>query len=145
MFDKIRDIASIYQPALDGLSARQRAISNNLANADTPGYKAQDVTFETRLQQKIQQQQQQQGAAAVLHPEASAATPHPRHLPLGLPEDQPYTLSQLPGSMKNDGNGVDLEQEMTRMSQAQLSYTTVSQLLTGAYSGLKYVISEGNA
>jgi flagellar basal-body rod protein FlgB len=143
MFDKIRDIASIYHPALDGLSARQRAISNNLANADTPGYKAQDVAFETRLQQKIQQRQGQQ--LAVVHPEASLATPHPRHLPLGLPEDQPYTLSQLPGSMKNDGNGVDLEQEMTRMSQAQLSYTTVSQLLTGAYSGLKYVISEGNA
>lgn len=143
MFDKIRDIASIYHPALDGLSARQRAISNNLANADTPGYKAQDVAFETRLQQKIQQRQGQQ--LATVHPEASAAAPNPRHLPLGLPEDRPYTLSQLPGSMKNDGNGVDLEQEMTRMSQAQLSYTTVSQLLTGAYSGLKYVISEGNA
>ncbi|MBF2052712.1 MAG: flagellar basal body rod protein FlgB [Candidatus Sericytochromatia bacterium] len=142
MFDQIRAVASIYHPALDGLSARQRAISNNLANADTPGYKAQDVAFETRLQQKIQQRQ---GAAPVVHPEASLATPHPRHLPLGLPQDQPYTLSQLPGSMKNDGNGVDLEQEMTRMSQAQLSYTTVSQLLTGAYGSLKYVISEGNA
>ena len=45
--------------------------------------------------------------------------------------------------MRNDQNGVDIEQEVTRMAQAQLSYTAVSQQLAGAYSQLKYVISEG--
>lgn len=143
MFEKIHQLSSIYKPALDGLSARQRAISNNLANVDTPHYKAQDVRFENQLQQKIQQHKAQ-SLPADLHPERRFQAAHPRHLPLDLPQDRPYTLSQLPGQMKNDGNGVDMEQEMTRMAQAQLSYTTVSQLLSGSYSNLKYVISEGS-
>ena len=35
--------------ALDGLSARQRAIANNIANVNTPGYQAQRVSFEEAL------------------------------------------------------------------------------------------------
>jgi flagellar basal-body rod protein FlgB len=37
------------QSSLDGLAARQRVISQNLANAETPGYTAQTVSFEENL------------------------------------------------------------------------------------------------
>ena len=38
---------------LHGLSSRQQAISNNIANIDTPGYTRQEVPFETELQRQI--------------------------------------------------------------------------------------------
>ncbi len=41
--------------ALDGLAARQRAIANNIANVNTPGYHAQRVQFEDALKQSIEQ------------------------------------------------------------------------------------------
>jgi flagellar basal-body rod protein FlgB len=41
--------------ALDGLAARQRAIANNIANVNTPGYHAQRVLFEDELARSIRQ------------------------------------------------------------------------------------------
>lgn len=41
--------------ALDGLAARQRAIANNIANVNTPNYRAQRVQFEDALAKSIQQ------------------------------------------------------------------------------------------
>jgi flagellar basal-body rod protein FlgB len=39
--------------ALDGLAARQRAIANNIANVNTPGYTAERVTFEEALARSV--------------------------------------------------------------------------------------------
>jgi len=41
--------------ALDGLSARQRAIANNIANVNTPAYQAQRVSFEEALAQSVKE------------------------------------------------------------------------------------------
>lgn len=41
--------------ALDGLAARQRAIANNIANVNTPGYQSQRVTFEDALARSVAQ------------------------------------------------------------------------------------------
>ena len=47
MFDSVSSLA--LQSALNGLSLRQRAIANNIANVNTPGYTAQRVSFEAEL------------------------------------------------------------------------------------------------
>lgn len=47
MFDSVTSLA--LQSALDGLSARQRAIAENVANINTPGYTAKRVQFEESL------------------------------------------------------------------------------------------------
>ena len=39
--------------ALDGLSRRQQLISRNIANIDTPGYRAQEVSFESAIQRVL--------------------------------------------------------------------------------------------
>lgn len=139
MFDQIRASSDILAQALDGLAARQRVTAHNLANVDTPGYQSQEVHFEAALQAKLQQRGQ-----AELQPLSPSRT-DPRHLSLGpLPKDSSYFVQQLRGEMRNDGNGVDLEQEMTTMAAAQVAYSSVSQMLTGRYAGLKYVITEGS-
>ncbi|MET0934140.1 MAG: flagellar basal body protein [Mycetocola sp.] len=47
MFESVSSAA--LSSALDGLSLRQRAIANNIANVNTPGYTAQRVSFEDAL------------------------------------------------------------------------------------------------
>ena len=51
MFDDVTSVA--LHSALDGLAARQRAIANNIANVQTPGYRAERVSFEDSLRQAV--------------------------------------------------------------------------------------------
>ncbi|MBD8044731.1 flagellar biosynthesis protein FlgB [Arthrobacter sp. Sa2BUA2] len=51
MFDSVSSVA--LQSALNGLSLRQRAIANNIANVNTPGYHAQRVSFEDALAKSV--------------------------------------------------------------------------------------------
>ena len=53
MFDSVT--MNALTSALDGLSARQRAIVNNIANVNTPGYQAQRVSFEEALAKSVEE------------------------------------------------------------------------------------------
>lgn len=134
MFEQIHAKSDILHRALDGLAARERITAHNLSNADTPGYQAQEVRFESALKQKIR---------SLTSENVELTQSHPEHFAAQDLDERAYTIQELQGHMRNDGNGVDLEQEVSRMAQAQLSYSAVSQQLGGMYSQLKYVISEG--
>ncbi|MCZ2112097.1 MAG: flagellar basal body rod protein FlgB [Dehalococcoidia bacterium] len=105
---------------LTGISRRQDAISNNIANIDTPGYQRQEVPFETQLQREI-------GTTG-----SQLATTDPRHITagsrlrgaLGIAPDQLLTSSRL------DGNNVDIDQEMISLSDTQMRYQAASTALT---------------
>lgn len=138
MFNQIQSLSEIMHSALDGLAARQRVVSNNLANADTPGFKAAELEFENHLQRRLAQKEAERE-----YPLEGVRT-HDRHIPLeALGQGLSVQLLQPATRMRNDGNSVDLELEMTRMAQANISYSAVSQMLASRYSGLKYVIQEG--
>ncbi len=139
MFDQIRPDNDLLHQALTGLNARQRAINHNLANADTPGYQALEVSFEDQMQARRRELKGQADAGF----KAQGAYTNPEHMSLDLPQDQAFTLSEKAGVMRNDNNGVDLEQEVAKMSQAQVAYQAVSQMIGGRFSQLKYVIAEG--
>lgn len=132
MFDEISE--PLLHQALDGLAARQRVTANNLANADTPGYHAQEIRFEETFQAALR---------AIPAQEIRLVQTDARHLSLKQPDVPPFAVYTLPGQMRNDRNGVDLEQEVTRMAQAHLSYTALSQQMAGNFEELKYVIIEG--
>ncbi len=51
MFDSVTSMAM--ESALDGLALRQRAIANNIANVNTPGYQARRVDFEAALSRSV--------------------------------------------------------------------------------------------
>lgn len=139
MFEQIRPENDLLHQALTGLNARQRAINQNLANADTPGYQSLEVSFEDQMQARRRELKGRADASF----DAQGVYTNPEHLSLDLPQDQAYTLAEKPGVMRNDNNGVDLEQEVAKMSQAQVAYQAVSQMIGGRFSQLKYVISEG--
>jgi len=143
---------SILEQALDGLSSRQSAISSNLANIDTPGYQAQTVDFETALSQEVQAMNWPAAssgglAAPSTGPSAAVAmlTNDPRQY-----SAVPAILSSSPAStassgtadetLRNDGNTVDLETEMTSLTETQIKYSAVSELLTSKFNQLYDVL-----
>lgn len=140
MFDQIRKSTEFMKHALGGYSLRQQAISTNVANADTPGYQRREVAFESQLQAKIERAKQPSGWMPV-------AMTDPRHIPLTL-DDLPFvptTQVMRDTTLRRDGNNVDIDLEMARLAQNEISYNAVSQFLGGRIGSLKYVISDGGA
>jgi flagellar basal-body rod protein FlgB len=84
------------QAAMRGLSARQRAISDDIANVDTPFYRAHSVSFETDLKRALEGGQD---------PLAVAPT---------------TTVSTEPAGL--NGNNVDLTAETTASVDTELAY-----------------------
>lgn len=106
--------------ALDGLSLRQQAISRNLANVDTPGYRAQTVDFKATLERLFKKSG---NLSLALTSSAHQAAP-------GAP-DPLYQLTNRPGgSFRADQNNVDIDVEMTDMSEVGIQYQAVSQAVS---------------
>ena len=127
-------ITSLSQ-ALDLGSARLTAISSNLSNVNTPGFKRQDASFAALLDSA----QSDGGSVA-------QATPDPRDLTMSDDPGQagqPTFTTQQSGAMRPDGNNVDIDAETSRMAAAQIYYEGAAQLLSGQFSALKYVIAGG--
>jgi flagellar basal-body rod protein FlgB len=124
----------VLQRALDASSMRQQAISNNLANADTPNYKAKQVAFEDLLKQHLSNQTQFEGTRT-----------DARHLVIGQGEDLPTPQMEVNPTaiMQNNGNSVDADQEMTQMGKNALWYYTLTQQLTSEFQQLSIAIKGG--
>lgn len=114
--------------ALDASSLRQKAISNNIANVDTPNYQAQRVSFEDMLQKEI-------------HSSFSGNRTNEKHLAIGnsrpIPSPKLVTENTI---MRNNGNGVDLDLEMTEMSKNSLWYQSLTYGMNEEFNLLKMSI-----
>ena len=115
---------------LRGLSRRQGAISNNIANIDTPGYQRQEVPFETALQRQIG------------HGSEQLTTTDPRQFSSGakLRGQLGIDPAQLLTSSRLDQNNVDIEQEMITLSETQMRYQAATSALNIKLATLKEVI-----
>jgi flagellar basal-body rod protein FlgB len=138
---------SILEQALDGLTSRQSAISSNLANIDTPGYQAQTVDFETALQREVQAMASTPGNATEPSAGPSAAvamrTTDPRQyssIASNFSTSTAGTSSTTNENLRNDNNTVDLETEMTALTETQIRYSAVSRLLTSKFSQMYDVL-----
>lgn len=123
--------------ALDLGSARLQAISSNLSNVNTPGFKRQDATFAALLDSA-----QSDGGGGAL------AQTAPDSRDLTMDDDpgaagRPTFTTQQSGAMRPDGNNVDIDAETSRMAAAQIYYEGSAQLLSSQFSALKYVIAGG--
>ena len=106
--------------ALRGVEQRQSAISNNIANVNTPGFKRSDVSFEQALSRAIGSN----GAN-----EASILTV------------QPATATDSASSMRADGNNVDVDRENANLAATQIMFETLSAIETKRMKGLSSLIS----
>ncbi len=113
---------TLLQKDLDGLWTRQRAISNNMANFETPGYKSKSVSFEDLLREQVS--------------DPSRTT---EETVQGLEDVQPVT-EELQDVYRADGNGVDLEKEGINLARTQLNYSYSLQQLSDSFARLKTAI-----
>lgn len=146
MSGMIDPTTSILTRALDGLTAEQSVISSNLANIDTPGYTPQMVDFETALRREVDAWSAGPGnaLASSAAPSADIAmkTSDPRHYSaLGtVGNGSSADVSAVNENTRNDGNRVDLETEMTALTQTQIKYSAMSRLITGKFAQLSTVL-----
>lgn len=117
---------------LDAAALRQRVIADNIANADTPGFKKGVVEFETALRQALN------GEPLALK------TTDPRHIGSdSLSSIVPRVERITTTTQRADGNNVDVEEEMINLVTNNLTYQAAVRFISGKFSSLRYVISGG--
>lgn len=122
----------ILEEGLSGLSRRQQLIASNIANMDTPGYRALDVPFEAALQQQM-------GQSSEL-PMLRTVAAH-----IGGANDPSASLSTVVSGepLQANGTGVDVDYEMARLSETTIKYDALSQLLASKIAILRSAVSDG--
>ena len=121
------DYINVLNRAADAAWRRNEAISNNIANVDTPGYKRQDVAFESVLQQALGNNRYQSMDDKVAN----------------------VNLSRLRGrayvdyanySYRLDGNNVDIENENVMLAENQLKYQGLISSINQEFTNLQTVM-----
>ena len=106
-------VGAILSSALDGIALRQRVIADNIANVDTPGYRASSVDFETSLR------------AAIASGDPSA--------------DGPAELVATDTPVGANGNNVDLRKETLAAVQSQFQYQVITRATSDRFDLIKTV------
>jgi flagellar basal-body rod protein FlgB len=126
---------SVLQKSLNVRSGQHQVLSSNVANADTPNYKAFEVAVDEELRKlgtggaRIQLARTQSG-----------------HLPVGRSEADRVTLKNSPApalSLRADGNTVDLDRAMGELAENTIKYKTSAQLISMKLKDLRNAIIGG--
>ena len=121
------DYINVLDRAADASWLRNDAISNNLANVSTPGYKREDITFEKELTKALQHSQYHTMDAKV------------KNLRADQLEARTYKdYSSL--SYRLDGNNVDPETESVMLAKNQIKYEGLLNSINTEFSNLRSVM-----
>ena len=133
-------IESGFDPVIGALNtslnlrlANQNLISSNIANADTPGFKAKVMEFESALRD----------ALGVGDGPAPAGTDSRHIVHTGTNPVAPEIYEDPNGVESLDGNTVDRASEMERLAENQILYDASTEMLKRKLGMLKYSITEG--
>jgi flagellar basal-body rod protein FlgB len=99
---------------MDVASFRQKVLASNIANADTPGYKAKDVSFQTELNKA-----------------------------LSGPKGSYDVYETVPTMVSRDGNTVSVDLEMTKAAETHLLFNSAAQILSMKFRMMKDVAKGG--
>ncbi|MCB0383890.1 MAG: flagellar basal body rod protein FlgB [Bdellovibrionales bacterium] len=132
LFDKTTDAlgASVNMRLL-----RQSITSSNIANAETPGYKAKKVDFEDALARAIDVQGMRQMNAT--------SGEHFATGPGSISRVRADVYDNPDINVTNDGNTVDMEKEMATLAENSILYRAALQLINKKLAALKYAATEG--
>ena len=121
------DYINVLDKAADASWKRNEAITNNIANAATPGYKRQDVSFENELRHAIL-------GASGGSMDAKISNVNLKTLNPTVYTDSTEVMYRL------DGNNVDIDTESAYLADNQLKYYALLDSMTQEFSRLKTVI-----
>ena len=121
------DYINVLDRAAAAAWQRNEAISNNIANVDTPGYKRQDVAFESVLQQALGNNRYESMDDKVANVDLSRL------------RGRAY-LDYANYSYRLDGNNVDIENENVMLAENQLKYQGLISSINQEFTNLKTVM-----
>jgi len=108
-------VINLIERALTIRSAYHKVLAGNIANADTPNYKEKDIDFFEEIQKKTISQKDIEVKDKIGDEGANSA----------------------------DGNTVNFENQMVKMTENSMMYNSLIQLVTKKFSMMRYVINEG--
>jgi len=124
----------ILQKGLAASWTRNAVIRNNIANVETPGFKASDVEFESILAKSLQDTG------------FRGTKTHSKHIDIGAgakPTFEARIVRRNDLAMRMDGNNVDIESENVKLAQNSLYYNTLLEKMNSELRRLRSAIAEG--
>ena len=121
MFDQLLNSPSInvIKKIQDYVVVKQRVIANNIANVETPGFKAKDVAFKDEFQKALQTGDFNRAM-----------------------QIQPSVYETNDAPLRNDGNNVDLEKEMIELQKNKMKFDVYTEILRNRYKLVKDLFIE---
>jgi flagellar basal-body rod protein FlgB len=125
----------IHPQALKLSAQRSELLAANMANADTPGYKARDVDFKAAMTAS--------NASSNLRMTTSTATSNSKHLALDQLQDASgaRTLYRVPLAPSLDGNTVDAQVEQANFAQNSIHYQASLSFINAKFRSLMSAIT----
>ncbi|KGX93175.1 flagellar basal body rod protein FlgB [Pontibacillus halophilus JSM 076056 = DSM 19796] len=118
------------ESSLDYASAKNKTISSNIANVDTPNYKAKEVSFKGVLSEEVGR--------------LDAKRTNDKHMSFESSNPTFTVKERSSTTFNNNGNNVDMDQEMTELAKNQLNYQALVNRLNGKFRTLQDVLKGGS-
>ena len=119
----------LIKKGLDVGALRQKSISSNISNINTPDYKVNKVEFEEYLSNAVDSIRMKKT--------------HNLHFGISSIRDVEPVLTKRETTMLNDnGNNVDIDLEMTELAANEIYYNVLIQQLNSRLGNLNYVINK---
>jgi len=123
-------VLNVLQKGLEASSIRQQVLSNNVANVDTPNFKRSDVDFQAVLGAAIGE------TSGALSMKQSS----PKHISGVADGVGSGVVMDQSTSLRNDGNNVDVDKEMTNVAENGLYYNSLTSVISSQLGLLRMVI-----
>lgn len=121
-----------YKKALNGTWERNKAITQNISNENTPNYKRKIITFEDQLKQSIQKGK------------IKLNKTHEKHIGVAKDNFSPKILVDKSVSYRMDGNNVNIDTESADLATNKIMYDALINQIVGEFDKIKNVITEGS-
>jgi flagellar basal-body rod protein FlgB len=112
--------------AINYSNQKQKVIAQNIANVDTPNYKAKTVTFKDSLSSAM-----------------NANVTNSKHMSFSANNASTTVVSKSGVTYNNSSNSVDMDKEMTDLATNQIYYNALIDRISGKFSSLENVIRGG--
>lgn len=107
---------------------RETLSASNLANIDTPGYRAREASFEDVL-----------GSSAGLSLQGTDT----KHLPATAPPMRAAVSESTDTSAQRNGNNVQLDRELLEINRAMVDFSSAQTVLAAKFRLVRYAINDG--
>ena len=118
----IDNALGVHAQALGLRSQRMEVLARNIANADTPHFKAKDIDFRSVLKQSR---------------EDALNSTHNMHMKIAMEEDSSGEKYRVPFNASFDGNTVEMNVEQAKFGQVAADYQTTLNILENRVSGIR--------